>query len=181
MVTMRISKKQWFYGQNNSCSCTSHFLVHFFEFHCTFMMWNFLVSLCNLDTVLKNTLKADLDSAIFDYDYRRWLCLWHDFKPSTHARLSRRTAWNNASNVTKVADIRFVSAMAVSCFLSELVFWQLNKRSSPLHSDVRCSFSSSVQDILLAEVDLWQETVTFSESAIFVHADRVISSSNMKS
>ena len=62
-----------------------------------------------------------------------------------------------------------------------IVFWQLNKRSSPLHSDARCSFSSSVQDILLAEVDLWQETVTFSESAIFVHADHVISSWNMKS
>ena len=34
------SKNNWFCEQNNCSACTSHFLVHFFDVHCTTMMQN---------------------------------------------------------------------------------------------------------------------------------------------
>ena len=34
------SKNNWFCEQNNCSACASHFLVHFFDVHCTTMMQN---------------------------------------------------------------------------------------------------------------------------------------------
>ena len=39
-TTTTASKNNWFYVQNTSSVRTSHFLVHFFDVHCTTTAWN---------------------------------------------------------------------------------------------------------------------------------------------